>query len=93
MIPAAKAFDMLTIDGARAIGREDDLGSLEPGKRADPAVVDLDHPHLTPCSDPEFALVNAVRGFEIDTVVCAGDIVMAGRDVAAVDEDAVSGHP
>lgn len=89
VIPAAKAFDMLTIDGARAIGREDDLGSLEPEKRADLAVVDLDHPHLTPCPDPVFALVNAVQGFEIDTVICDGDVVMAGRDVAAFDEDAV----
>ncbi|AGB38882.1 amidohydrolase family protein [Natronococcus occultus] len=86
VVPAQTAFDMVTIDGARAIGREDELGSIEPGKQADIAIVDLDHPHLTPCSDPVSTLVYAAQGFEIDTVICAGTLVMDGRDVLSFDE-------
>ncbi|MBP2252462.1 atrazine chlorohydrolase/5-methylthioadenosine/S-adenosylhomocysteine deaminase [Halarchaeum solikamskense] len=88
VIPAQTAFDMVTIDGARAIGRADDLGSLEAGKLADVAIIDLDHPHLTPCPDPVHALVYAAQGFEVDTVLCAGDIVMEEREVATLDDTA-----
>jgi atrazine chlorohydrolase/5-methylthioadenosine/S-adenosylhomocysteine deaminase len=87
VVPAQQAFDMLTIDAARAIGRGDELGSLEPGKRADLAVVDLDHPHLTPCPDPVFALVHAAQGLEVDTVVCDGSVVMADREIRSFDID------
>jgi len=86
VIPAAKAFDMLTVDAAQAIGREDDLGSLEVGKQADVAIVDLDHPHLTPAPDPVSTLVYNVQGFEIDTLLCAGEVVMADREICSFDE-------
>ena len=85
VVPAQQAFDMVTADAARAVGRPDDLGSIEPGKQADIAVVDLDHPHLTPCPDPVSALVYNAQGFEVDTVVCAGDVVMTDRDVRSFD--------
>jgi atrazine chlorohydrolase/5-methylthioadenosine/S-adenosylhomocysteine deaminase len=87
VVPTQRAFDMITIEAARAIGRADSLGSLEPGKQADLALVDLDHPHLTPCSDPVFTLVHAAQGFEVDTVVCAGDVVMADREIESFDVD------
>jgi atrazine chlorohydrolase/5-methylthioadenosine/S-adenosylhomocysteine deaminase len=87
VVPAQKAFDMVTIDAANAIGRADSLGSLEVGKQADIAIVDLDHPHLTPCSDPVFALVDAAQGFEVDTLVCAGDVIMRDRDVLSFAEE------
>lgn len=87
VVPAQTAFDMLTIDAAAAIGRADTLGSLEPGKQADIAIVDLDYPHLTPASDPVFALVHAAQGFEVETLVCAGDVVMADREIQSFGED------
>jgi atrazine chlorohydrolase/5-methylthioadenosine/S-adenosylhomocysteine deaminase len=87
VVPAQTAFDMLTIEAARAIGRGDSLGSLEAGKQADIAVVDLDHPHLTPCSDPVFTLVHAAQGFEVETVVCAGEVVMSNREIQSFEED------
>lgn len=87
VVPAQQAFDMITIEAAHAIGRADDLGSLEPGKQADLAIVDLDHPHLTPCSDPVFTLVHAAQGFEVETLVCAGDIVMRDREIESFDVD------
>jgi atrazine chlorohydrolase/5-methylthioadenosine/S-adenosylhomocysteine deaminase len=86
VVPAQTAFDMLTIDAATAIGRRDSLGSIEVGKQADIAIVDLDHPHLTPCPDPVFALVHNAQGFEVETVLCAGDVIMRDRKIQSFDE-------
>ncbi len=80
------ALDMLTIDGARAIGRADDLGSLEVGKQADIAVLDTNKPHLTPAPDPVHALVTGVQGTEIETVLCAGEILMDDRSVQTLGD-------
>jgi atrazine chlorohydrolase/5-methylthioadenosine/S-adenosylhomocysteine deaminase len=86
LLPAQKAFDMLTIDAAAAIGRRDSLGSIEVGKQADIAIVDLDHPHLTPAPDPVFTLVHNAQGFEVETVICAGDTVVRNREIRSFDE-------
>lgn len=85
IVPAQTALDMLTINAAAAIGRGDSLGSIEAGKQADIAIVDLDHPHLTPCPDPVFALVHNAQGFEVETVLCAGDVVMRDREIRSFD--------
>ena len=86
VVSTQKAFDMITIDAARAIGRADSLGSLEVGKQADIAIVDFDHPHLTPSPNPVFGLVHAAQGFEVDTVICDGDVVMQDRQIRSFDE-------
>jgi atrazine chlorohydrolase/5-methylthioadenosine/S-adenosylhomocysteine deaminase len=83
---AQTAVDMLTIDGARAIGREGDLGSIEPGKQADIAIVDTDKPHLTPAPDPAFALVAGARASDVETVLCAGEVVMADGEVQTLGD-------
>jgi len=85
VVPAQTAFDMVTVDAAAAIGRQEHLGSLETGKLADIAIVDLDYPHLTPCSDPVFALVHAAQGFEVDTVICDGNVVMEDREITSFE--------
>ncbi|WP_323173284.1 amidohydrolase [Natrialba sp. PRR66] len=86
VVPAQTAFDMVTIDAARAIGREDDLGSIEVGKQADIAIVDMDRPHLTPSPNPVFALVTAAQGDEVETVICAGEVVMEDREVLTLGD-------
>jgi len=85
-LTAEKALEMATIDAARAIGREDDLGSLEAGKRADIALVDLDYTHLVPHADVAAALVYQAQGFEVETVICDGEVVMHGREVGGIRE-------
>ena len=87
VVPAQRAFDMVTRDAAAAIGRGEDLGSLEAGKRADIAVVDTDHPHLTPAPDPVHALVYGLQGFEIETVLCGGDVLMRDRELRTLDRE------
>ncbi|MFB6299279.1 MAG: amidohydrolase family protein [Halobacteriales archaeon] len=83
---AEKALEMATIDGARAIGREDELGSLESGKLADVALFDLEQTHLTPAPNVVSAIVYQAQGFEVDTVICDGRIVVDGRRVPGVDD-------
>lgn len=85
-ITAKKVLEMATVDAARAIGRADDLGSLEPGKRADLVVLDLDYPHLVPHPDVAAAVVYQAQGFEVETVICDGEIVMESRTVHGIDD-------
>jgi atrazine chlorohydrolase/5-methylthioadenosine/S-adenosylhomocysteine deaminase len=86
VLPAQTALDMITIEAARAIGRGNELGSIVAGKQADITIVDLDYPHLTPCPDPVFGLIHAARGHEVETVICAGTIVMEEREIHAFDD-------
>lgn len=70
------ALRMATIDGARALGIDDRVGSLEVGKCADIVCVDLNFPHLQPVHDLVSQLVYAANGLEVDTVVCQGKVLL-----------------
>jgi 5-methylthioadenosine/S-adenosylhomocysteine deaminase len=87
--PAAAVLEMATLGGARALGMEDRIGSLEKGKRADLVVVGLGHPRLTPVYDPVSHLVYAAKGADVEHVVIEGRIVLDGRRVTTLDEAAV----
>src|SRR5262249_27724879 len=87
--PAPAVLEMGTLGGARALGMEDRLGSLEPGKRADLVVVGLDAARLHPMYDPVSHLVYAAKGADVRDVVVEGHIVMRGRKVLTLDEGAV----
>jgi len=89
VVTAEKILEMATIDGARAIGREHDLGSLEPGKKADIAIMAFDNPYVAPVHNPVSALVYAALGNEAETVLIDGKIVMRARRVTTVDEVSV----
>jgi 5-methylthioadenosine/S-adenosylhomocysteine deaminase len=71
------------------MGLEDYAGSIEPGKRADLIVVDMDKPHLTPCYDPVSTLVYAAHGSDVDTVMVDGQMLMQHRKVLTLDEEAI----
>jgi 5-methylthioadenosine/S-adenosylhomocysteine deaminase len=89
VLPPGKALEMITCDAARALGMEAEIGSLEPGKRADIAIVDLRKPHLWPGDMPLYRLVCFAVGSDVDTVLVEGRVVMAGRRVLTVEEEAV----
>lgn len=81
-----QALRLATIDGARALGMGDEIGSLEPGKRADVVVVDTTGPTWTPhADDPTIALVWASDGRAVRDVVAGGRVVV--RDGACVTVD------
>ena len=82
-------LEMATLNGARAIGLGDSLGSLEPGKKADFITINTDAPHLQPVWNPVATTVFAAQGPDVDTVVIDGRVVMRDRVVRTMDEAAV----
>ncbi|MFB6157520.1 MAG: amidohydrolase [Haloferacaceae archaeon] len=86
-LPAAAAVRMATAGGADALGL--DAGRVEPGRRADLAVVDLDAAHLTPRHDLVSHLAYAVRGSDVRHTVCDGRVLMRDREVLTMDAPAV----
>ena len=86
VLPPGKALEMVTIDAARALGLETEIGSLEPGKRADIILIDMVKPHLYPANMPIFRLAHFANGADVDTTIVDGRVLMEGRKVSAVDE-------
>lgn len=81
-LDARTVLRMATIQGARALGLGDRIGSLEPGKLADLIVIDLDRPHLTPIFDAVSHLVYCARGSDVrDVIVNGRPVVREGRMV------------
>ncbi len=79
-LPAREVLEMATIKGAEALSWSDEIGSIEPGKKADIIVVDLRKPHLTPLYDEESHLVYAARSSDVRTVFVDGrPVVEEGR--------------
>jgi len=89
VLPAERVLKMATLDGARALGLEKAIGSLEVGKKADIILIDFRKPHLTPAHDLYANLVYSARGSDVDTVIVDGNILMEGREVKTLDEEAV----
>jgi cytosine/adenosine deaminase-related metal-dependent hydrolase len=85
VLPIGKALRMVTIDAARAMGWDDEIGSLEPGKKADVITVDLRQPHLTPRKHVPQLLGYYVEGADVANVIVDGRVVMRDRKVLAVD--------
>ena len=94
-LPARQALALATIGGARALHISDLVGSLEPGKRADIAIVDLCHLHSAPRfardSEALYAqLVYAAKGSDVRDVMCQGQWLMRERELLTLDEQALA---
>ncbi len=89
LVPAERAVEMATLDGARSLGLEAEVGSLEAGKRADLVLLTRRAPELTPLVDVANALVYATDGRNVDTVIVDGRPVMEARRVLTIDEEAL----
>jgi cytosine/adenosine deaminase-related metal-dependent hydrolase len=90
-MPVGKVLEMATIDGARALGLDDRIGSIEVGKDADVIVVNTWKPHIVPLlgSMTTQRLAYFARGEDVETVMVRGRILMEDRKVLSVDEDEV----
>ena len=88
-VPARTALEMATIEGARALGMDATIGSLEPGKRADLITVSMAAARQTPMYDPLSHLVYVTRGDDVRTTIVNGRILMRDRHVATLNETAV----
>jgi 5-methylthioadenosine/S-adenosylhomocysteine deaminase len=81
---------MATVNGARGLGLGDELGRIEPGRRADIVCVDVSAAHTQPVLDPVWTLVHRVHGHDVAHVVVDGEIVVKGGRLTKVDEDALA---
>jgi len=89
LTPAIEIVRMVTSTGARGLGLDDEIGSIEPGKRADLLLIDLERPHLTPMFDIYAHLVYAVGRDDVRSVMIDGAWVMKHRELVTLDEAAI----
>ena len=88
-LPALTALRMATIDGARALGLEPEIGSVEVGKRADLILLNLDHLHTTPQPDLIGTIVYAAETSNVETVLIDGQILLREGSLLTLDETEV----
>ena len=91
-LPAREALWMATREGARALGLDGIIGSVETGKRADLLLVDRTRPHLAPDADPWSTLVYAARGTDVRMVMVDGRILVDEFALTAFDAQEVARH-
>ncbi len=89
VVPARKALEMATINGAKGLGLENEIGSIETGKKADMIMVDLEKPHLKPLFDIESQLVYSCNGNDVETVIVDGNVIMENGEVKTLNEDKI----
>jgi len=78
---------MATCDGAKVLGMDDQVGSIEIGKKADIILIDMRKPHLTPMYNTYSHLVYTVCSQDVDTVIIQGRVVMLGKKLQTIDEE------
>jgi len=86
---AKAVVEMATIEGARALHMDKEIGSLETGKRADLIIIGLDAPNAVPMYDVYAQLAYALKGSDVETVIIGGRMVMRDRKLLTVDEPSV----
>jgi 5-methylthioadenosine/S-adenosylhomocysteine deaminase len=87
VMSAQSIVQMATLGGAKLLGLQDVIGSVETGKLADLILVDLNQPHLTPLYHPYSQLVYAARGADVKTSIINGKLVMENRRLLTIDLD------
>ncbi|MFU8813959.1 MAG: TRZ/ATZ family hydrolase [Pseudomonadales bacterium] len=87
-LPESRVLEMATLGGARALGMDEDIGSLEAGKLADLIAVDLQAPRFQPVYDPKAALVHAQSGSAVSHVWVAGQALLSAGGLTTLDETA-----
>jgi 5-methylthioadenosine/S-adenosylhomocysteine deaminase len=88
-LSADTAIKMATIQGARALSLEQEIGSLEPGKKADIQLIDFKQPHYYPKQNPSVHLVYSGHSGDVNTVIIDGQIVMQDRNLTTINMDEV----
>lgn len=89
VVPAETVLELATVNGARAIGMADEIGSLEVGKKADIITIDCNHPRLVPNVNPVSMVVYSANGDDVDNTIIDGKFVVKNRQVLTMDEEAI----
>jgi cytosine/adenosine deaminase-related metal-dependent hydrolase len=85
VMPSIDVVEMATMGGARALHMEDQIGSLEPGKRADVVIIDTNSTSMVPLYDPYTALVYAASPRDVRTTIIQGRVIMENRHFTTID--------
>lgn len=88
-VPAITALKMATINGAKALLWDKEIGSIEIGKKADMILIDMDKPHLYPRHNIISSLAYSVQGSDVDTVIVDGKIIMEKREIKTLDVEKI----
>ncbi len=89
VVSAQQVTDIATIGGAKVLGLEDQIGSLEKEKKADIIILDFQKPHLMPCYNIYSHLIYSAFGSDVQTVMINGKVVMEDRKILTIDENEV----
>jgi 5-methylthioadenosine/S-adenosylhomocysteine deaminase len=89
VMPAQTVLEMATLGGARVLGMEKEIGSLEVGKKADVIVLDMNRPHLQPVYNIVSQLVYSATGADVREVIIDGKIIMENRKLLTLDEEEI----
>ncbi len=87
LLDARTVLKMATVGGAKVIGLENRVGTIEPGKKADIIIVDTNTPHMTPIYNPYSQLVYSATGGDVRDVIINGEIVLRERQFTTLDSD------
>ncbi|WP_406242371.1 amidohydrolase [Tissierella carlieri] len=88
-VPAISALEMATINGAKALNWDKEIGSIELGKKADLILIDIDKPHLYPHHNIISSLAYSVQASDVDTVIVDGKIIMENREIKTLDVEKI----
>jgi cytosine/adenosine deaminase-related metal-dependent hydrolase len=92
VMPAYAVLEMATTRGARAMGMESEVGSIEVGKKADLVLIDLKKPHLTPFRDVVSNIIYSAMGSDVDSVMVDGRFLLKGGKALTIDEQRILGE-
>lgn len=88
-LPNEKIIEMATIDAAKCIGMEKEIGSLEIGKRADIITLDIDKSYFMPYHDPVNLIVRFAHGNDVDNVICNGQFIIKDNELMTSNQDKI----
>lgn len=88
-LSAETVLEMATLKGARALGLQEQIGSIETGKKADLIIVNMQKPHLTPTFNPVSHIVYAAEGSDVETTIIDGKIIMENKVVNSLNEEKI----
>jgi len=89
VMPSNVVLEMATLGGAKVLGLEQEIGSLEVGKKADIIILDLHRPHLQPIYNIVSHLVYSAAGADVRDVIIDGKLIMQDRKLLTIDEETV----
>ena len=89
VLPAEEILRLATIGGAKVLRWDDEIGTLEVGKKADLILVDIDKPHFAPWNNPVSDLVYSAQGSDVKTTIVNGKLLMKDYEVLTLDVERI----